>query len=45
MSIEQMRAAVISVYPGKKWKERVDRMPDAQVVAIYKSFVQEGKIK
>lgn len=30
---------------GKKWAERVDKMADFQVIAIYKKFQSEGKIK
>ena len=35
MSAEQKRAAVADLYPGKGWKERVARMPDCQIHAIY----------
>lgn len=45
MSNEQIRAAVISVYPGQKWKHKVAAMSDAQVVAIYYEFLRKGKIK
>ena len=45
MSNEQMRGAVISVYPGQKWKHKVAAMSDAQVVAIYHEFLRKGKIK
>lgn len=35
MSIEQMRAEVIKLYPGEGWRRRVRDMSDAQVFAIY----------
>lgn len=39
MTIEQMRAEVARLYPGKRWQERVARMPDGQILAIYKRQV------
>lgn len=39
-----MRAAVESVYNGRKWKVKVANMSDRQVVALYYKFVNEGKI-
>lgn len=42
MNIE--RAALRGLY-GKKWAERVDKMTDNQVLAIYRKFKAEGKIK
>lgn len=45
MSIEQMRVEIVKVYPGTKWRKRVERMPDDQVLAIYKSFERTGKLK
>ena len=35
MTMEQMRAAVAALYTGPKWKEKVARMPDGQILAIY----------
>ena len=35
MTIEQMRSALVAMYPGAKWRERVLNMPDYQVVAVY----------
>ena len=43
MSIEQMRELVISVYPGKAWEERVRKMSDNQILAIYNRFLYTGK--
>jgi hypothetical protein len=33
--IEIKRAFVVGLYPGEGWKKKVQKMPDAQVVAIY----------
>ena len=43
MSAQQMRAAIYEVYPGRKWKEKVLNMDDAQVIAVYYSFLEKGK--
>lgn len=45
MSIQQMRAAIYDVYPGRKWKIKVQNMPDDQVIAVYYSFLAKGKFK
>lgn len=39
MSIDQKRAAVADLYPGRGWKERVAAMPDCQIHAIYTSRI------
>lgn len=36
MNIEQMRARLLEQYPGPGWKMKVERMSDAQVIAVYK---------
>lgn len=33
--IDRKRGFVDSLYPGPRWKKRVRKMSDAQVVAIY----------
>jgi hypothetical protein len=33
--IEMKRAYVADLYPGQRWKEKVQKMSDAQVIAIY----------
>lgn len=38
MGSREIRAIVASKYPGPGWKRRVDRMPDRQVYAIYKTM-------
>lgn len=44
-STEQKRMAVESAYKGPKWKDKVKRMSDEQVVAIHRSLTKAGKIK
>lgn len=39
MSVADMRAAIAKVYPGISWKNKVARMADQQVMAIYFSFL------
>lgn len=45
MSIEQMRAAIREVYDGPWWKNKVDRMHENQVLAIYSRMLETGKLK
>lgn len=45
MTIEQMKLRLIEVYPGEQWLKRVERMQDGQVVAVFKKFQEQGKIK
>ena len=44
MNVENMRQAVISVYAGPAWRMRVQEMEDRQVIAIFKSMVEEGRL-
>ena len=41
MTINQMRLYILESYPnaGQKWREKVTKMPTAQIVAIYKSIL------
>lgn len=41
MNFEAMRSYVISSYPGDGWKNRVMRMNQRQVVAIYFSLIRK----
>lgn len=43
MTVERMRAAILKVYPNVTWKEKVFRMHDNQVIAIYYNFLERGK--
>ena len=42
MSVEQMKEELCNLYPGKKWKDRVDRMSDKQAIAIYYRCLENG---
>lgn len=44
MTIDQMRNALISAYPGPKWKLKVQEMDNRQVVAIYKNMEQTDRL-
>jgi hypothetical protein len=45
MSIEQMRRAVEDAYPGEKWRRKVSRMADGQIIAVYHKFLDSRKLK
>ena len=45
MSVEQMRAYVIKVYDNPTWRNKVAKMRDGQIIAIYNSFREKGKLK
>lgn len=45
MTNDQMREKVAAAYDGDNWKQKVRRMPDDQIVAIYYRFLKSGKIK
>ena len=36
------RSAISKVYPTEKWKNKVENMPEDQVVAIYLAFEKRG---
>jgi hypothetical protein len=40
-----MRIEITRVYPGEKWKKKVMRMTDNQVIAIYFGFLKNKKIE
>jgi hypothetical protein len=42
MTDAQKRSYVSNLYPGPRWKKRVERMPDDQVAAIYLDHQNEG---
>lgn len=44
-SDEQMRHIVKNTYPGPFWAEKVDRMSNHQVAAIYQRLLNSGKLK
>jgi NAD(P)H-dependent flavin oxidoreductase YrpB (nitropropane dioxygenase family) len=43
-SAVQMRDAIIVAYPSKRWAEKVKRMPDNQVIAVYMRLKLQGKV-
>jgi len=45
MSVEQMRDAIIKVYPNDTWETKVRRMTDRQIIAIYHRFLEEKLIQ
>jgi len=44
MKVEQMREQLIHVYSGPTWRMRVLGMENRQVIAIYKSMQEEGRL-
>lgn len=45
MTVENMRSAILKVYGGQRWKDKVAFMPDHQVIAIYYNFRDRGKFE
>lgn len=43
MTIASMRKAISRVYNSPRWFNRVAKMPDNQVIAIYYSFLEQGR--
>lgn len=44
MNVDEKRKAVMGAYAGKKWKDKVDKMSDDQVTAIYIRLKGQGKV-
>lgn len=46
MSVDEMRYCIARAYGPRayKWKAKVERMSDNQVIAVYKSFVERGLV-
>lgn len=42
MTVEEQRTAISKVYPTEKWKNKVENMPEDQVIAIYLAFEGRG---
>jgi hypothetical protein len=42
MNVQDMRGHVEALYPSKVWRDKVKRMPDNQIIAIYKSKIERG---
>lgn len=45
MSVNEMRKRIRKVYQSATWQERVDQMPEEQVIAIFYSFLRRGLVK
>lgn len=45
LTIADMRETISKVYSTKTWPYRVSLMPDSQVIAIYYSFLERGKLE
>lgn len=45
LSVDQMRDKISNVYESVSWKDKVRKMWDGQVIAIYFCFLQEGKFE
>lgn len=44
MTDAQKRQYVYDLYDGPKWKKRVEKMSDDQIVAIYLKHLDEGQM-
>jgi len=44
-TISEMRTYLYSKYWGKKWKDKVDRMGETQVIAVWSSFQKKAQEK
>lgn len=42
MEVWLMREKIADVYKGRTWKDKVAKMEDDQVTAIYLSFLEKG---
>jgi hypothetical protein len=46
MTTNDMRGHIIAAYGGKEdWRKKVQKMSDAQVLAIYRSLQAKKKVK
>lgn len=45
VSAEEARYIIARQYPGKKWRDKVERMSDKQCIAIYLRMLSEGQLK
>lgn len=44
MEVARMREAIKAVYASPRWADKVNKMPEAQVFAVYARFKRENKI-
>lgn len=45
MTVSQMRSVISRVYDTSSWRAKVEHMSDDQVIAIYYSFAEKGKLE
>ena len=45
MTIEQMRTEITKAYPGPNWRLSVQGMPNRQVIAVYKRFLETDQFR
>lgn len=45
MAYEKEREALKAAYSGPKWRQKVNKMSDGQVVAIHMRLKLQGKLK
>lgn len=45
MTVDQMRQFVRNVYPTDGWWNKVAKMSDNQIIAIYSKWLESGKFK
>lgn len=45
MTTNEKRAAIARVYSSESWQEKVAKMSDNQVIAIYQKFLADGKFE
>lgn len=43
MDVRNMRDYILKMYPGDRWKDKVARMADSQVMAIYFSMKRKDQ--
>lgn len=43
MTVHEMRREISEVYPGEGWKNKVSKMPEDQVMAVYFNFLEKGR--
>lgn len=43
MNVEAMRKEILKMYPGDGWKNKVFRMGENQVMAVYFSMTKRGQ--
>lgn len=44
IDINAMRLAILRAYDGPNWERKVRNMADNQVIAVYYSFLNSGKL-